>query len=363
MKLQILTLAILWILFSGCDPILGGPKDSGPTPSPVPSPTQTASPLPSPSPSPSPAPSPSPSPTQAPSPALLTAEVGTTPVNGTYVSATIPHGTGENITFTLTNSGGTTATSIAAASGGGLAAPFSFNGGAYPGIGGTCGTSLSAGSSCTLVLTFAPPAVASFTSSLTLAYSSGSNGLSWNVSLSGMGGANCSSLVTVASQSTLQTGSWVQNDNNNGFSASSGYATSFTLASAETLGSIGLYLYNHGASGLTGSISVAIESDSGLNSPSGTVLGANSGASLQVSALPSDMGAQRHNQTTATLASPLALSAGKYWIVLQAIGVSSSEQVTVWGASSGGDWLLQYYGYWYSVANSPSMAFSVQACQ
>jgi hypothetical protein len=43
--------------------------------------------------------------------------------------------------------------------------------------------------------------------------------------------------------------------------------------------------------------------------------------------------------------------------------VSSSEEITLWGASSGNNWLLQNYGYWFSVPYGPAMDFSVQACQ
>ncbi|MCY1083460.1 choice-of-anchor D domain-containing protein [Archangium lansingense] len=62
-------------------------------------------------------------------------------------------GTGVDHTFTLTNQGGVAATQMSGRNPGG---PFTFKGGAYPGTGGTCGTELARGASCTVVVTFAP---------------------------------------------------------------------------------------------------------------------------------------------------------------------------------------------------------------
>ena len=56
-------------------------------------------------------------------------------------------------TFTVVNGGAVSATRIGAA---GLAAPFTFTGGSYPGVGGTCGATLASASSCTLTVDFAP---------------------------------------------------------------------------------------------------------------------------------------------------------------------------------------------------------------
>ena len=60
-------------------------------------------------------------------------------------------------TFTVDNVGGTPSTSM---SGLGLAAPFSFKDGSYPGTGGSCGASLNNGAQCTIVVTYAPTASA-----------------------------------------------------------------------------------------------------------------------------------------------------------------------------------------------------------
>ncbi len=61
-----------------------------------------------------------------------------------------------NAPITITNSGTGTATQIQFAT---PASPFAFAGGSPPGTGGTCTSSLAAGESCTIVLTYTAPAV------------------------------------------------------------------------------------------------------------------------------------------------------------------------------------------------------------
>lgn len=73
-------------------------------------------------------------------------------------------------TFTVTNTGATNATSLLES---GLAAPFSFYGGAYPGTSGTCGASLNSGASCTLVVQFAPTGTGMASDVISLSYFDG----------------------------------------------------------------------------------------------------------------------------------------------------------------------------------------------
>ena len=80
------------------------------------------------------------------------------------VGATASH------TFTVVNRGGGEARGLAA---GTLPAPFAFAGGSYPGTGGTCGTSLAAGASCTLAVVFAPVAPETSHGALSLDYHDG----------------------------------------------------------------------------------------------------------------------------------------------------------------------------------------------
>jgi hypothetical protein len=72
--------------------------------------------------------------------------------------------------FTVTNVGVDVATAMM---GLGLAAPFSFQGGAYPGAGGTCAVTLAAAASCTVVVNFAPTFLSVFTDTLNLDYNDG----------------------------------------------------------------------------------------------------------------------------------------------------------------------------------------------
>src|SRR5665213_1068713 len=51
-----------------------------------------------------------------------------------------------------------------------IAAPFTFKGGAYPGTAATCGATLAAGGSCTVIVTYSPVTVAVHTATLTLNY-------------------------------------------------------------------------------------------------------------------------------------------------------------------------------------------------
>jgi uncharacterized delta-60 repeat protein len=74
-------------------------------------------------------------------------------------------------TFTVTNSGGATATSLAAGTPA-LAAPFVYVGNSYPG-GGTCGSSLAGSATCTLVVRFSPTAVGASSDTIRLSYNNG----------------------------------------------------------------------------------------------------------------------------------------------------------------------------------------------
>ncbi len=81
-----------------------------------------------------------------------------------------PLGSLNDFSFTINNSGGAAATSI---SGAGLAAPFSFKDGTYPGTGGTCGVSLAAGSNCSIIVTFSPSSAGSFSDTIEINYNDG----------------------------------------------------------------------------------------------------------------------------------------------------------------------------------------------
>jgi hypothetical protein len=88
----------------------------------------------------------------------------------TYDYGTRAVGTTTAHAFTVTNSGATPAGSLAAAA---LAAPFAFAGGSYPGTTGTCGTTLAAGASCTVIVAFAPTLAGAAAGTLHLDYDDG----------------------------------------------------------------------------------------------------------------------------------------------------------------------------------------------
>lgn len=101
------------------------------------------------------------------SPALLSISNG--PLYD-FGNATV--GSSVDFTFTLINSGPSTATALA---GSGLAAPFSFKGGSYPGAGGTCGAVLAASASCTIVVTFSPGTTGLLSDTVQIDYNDGAS--------------------------------------------------------------------------------------------------------------------------------------------------------------------------------------------
>jgi hypothetical protein len=87
-------------------------------------------------------------------------------------------------TFMVTNTGDAEATGINAVA---LPAPFRFAGGSYPGNGGDCTDALSSGSSCSLVVEYAPDAFGPSTSDLSLDYTTPVGAGTTAVSLAGTG--------------------------------------------------------------------------------------------------------------------------------------------------------------------------------
>src|SRR6266404_2250921 len=57
--------------------------------------------------------------------------------------------------------------------GAGVAAPFTFKGGTYPGTGGTCSASLAAAGTCTVVVTYSPVTIAIHTNTVVISYNDG----------------------------------------------------------------------------------------------------------------------------------------------------------------------------------------------
>jgi uncharacterized delta-60 repeat protein len=90
----------------------------------------------------------------------------------------------QSTTVMLTNSGQIAASSVSAQS---LSAPFSYKGGSFPGVGGTCGNSLAAGASCLVALSFTPTLGGTFSTPWTINYSSSGTAKTSTLQLQGVG--------------------------------------------------------------------------------------------------------------------------------------------------------------------------------
>ncbi len=92
--------------------------------------------------------------------------------------------------FTLSNSGSVNGTSL---SGSFDITQFSFKGGSFPGTGGNCTSTLSSGGNCSIVLTFKPTQVMTYTGTLTLTYNDGLRVQTEYKTLKGTGSATLNS--------------------------------------------------------------------------------------------------------------------------------------------------------------------------
>ncbi|MAV90582.1 MAG: hypothetical protein CL676_04120 [Bdellovibrionaceae bacterium] len=104
----------------------------------------------------------------------------------TYDFGTVANGASSNKTFTVTNSGSVSATAMG---GSGLASPFTFQGGTFPGTGGDCGSTLAAAATCTIVVTYAPTATGLHTDTISVDYNDGSAAQSATRDIQGTGAA------------------------------------------------------------------------------------------------------------------------------------------------------------------------------
>ncbi len=90
----------------------------------------------------------------------------------TFNFGSVANGSSNDKTFTLQNTGTFGASAM---TGNGLAAPYTFKGGTYPGSGGTCSTTLASSATCTIVVNFSPTASATHNGSINIDYSNGAN--------------------------------------------------------------------------------------------------------------------------------------------------------------------------------------------
>ena len=113
--------------------------------------------------------------TSAQSTSTATTGVGTAPATLTISDSNpfdygmVLNGYNRDYTFTVTNTGSVTASVM---SGSGLAAPYNWATGTYPG-GGSCGATLASSATCTVVVRFQPTATNTFAGTLTMNYNNG----------------------------------------------------------------------------------------------------------------------------------------------------------------------------------------------
>jgi hypothetical protein len=112
---------------------------------------------------------------------------GSTPATLAVTGSTSPAGTPVNgsntdMTFTVRNTGGAAATSLASSS---PSAIFRYKGSTYPGTGGNCSTTLNAGAQCTIVLQYSPSSTGSHSANLVIQYFNGNSSTNVTTALSG----------------------------------------------------------------------------------------------------------------------------------------------------------------------------------
>jgi len=103
-----------------------------------------------------------------------------------YSFGTLATGTTTNHIFFVTNAGTATATGMSST----LAAPFAYVSGGYPGASGTCSSTLLAGASCALNVSFKPTSTGTTMATMTIAYNDGAQTTAVMRDLSGKGTSN-----------------------------------------------------------------------------------------------------------------------------------------------------------------------------
>jgi len=109
-----------------------------------------------------------------------------------------------NVTLTLQNTGGATATTMSGAT---MSGHFNYATGSYPG-GGTCGGALTAGSSCTIILRFNPTTTGSLSDSITV---TAAGGVSATHNLSGTGTAPNTAILAIDESPLYDFGTYYMN--------------------------------------------------------------------------------------------------------------------------------------------------------
>lgn len=103
--------------------------------------------------------------------------------SGSHDFGNVSVGSSAEISLTLENKGKTEAKSLTPS----IELPFAYKGNAFPGTGGTCGSSLAPAATCRIIVTFSPDSIDDFTTNLTINYFNGNAGSSLQLTLDGAG--------------------------------------------------------------------------------------------------------------------------------------------------------------------------------
>ena len=143
-------------------------------------------------------------------------------------------GGGSSHTFTLTNDGGQTATAINPAP---MLPAFTFDGGPYPGVGGTCTGALDPGASCTLLVRFDPLALGPVDDQLHLDYNEGGAATSVMIAVLGAGAGSTVNLLQNgdAEQGGDPPMHWTEFPGTNGTSSTGAHGGSYSLQAEGTV--------------------------------------------------------------------------------------------------------------------------------
>jgi hypothetical protein len=231
--------------------------------------------------------------------------------SGNYAFTATKSGAATDLTLTLSNGGKGPASNLAmeltaTAANSDDTQPFVFKGGAYPGTGGTCTTSLGKGESCTVVISFAPVTAAyssaDYVGALAIGFNDGKNSQSKTFNLSGTGSLCNAGSEVVVSHTTINVGGASSTQ-----STATRFAQSFTLSADKDIKSIQLSQY-HGTSAFVSGVNVSIHADQSGH-PAATALATYSGN-------PTILSSQR-SWISYTMPTPVGATAGStYWIVV-----------------------------------------------
>jgi hypothetical protein len=272
-------------------------------------------------------------------------------------------GTSSDITVTVTNSGGTAATTLAGVFyinspiSLGDPDPFAFKGGVFPGTGGTCATTLEPGSSCTLVLTFAPLTPAYMSNDYTAAFVvnfndsvTALNGVILN--LAGTGSYCANGSTAVVQQTSISVGSAAALNATTQF-----VAQKITPATDQVIKKVLLSQYN-GVGTNVGMVNVGIYTDNS-GAPGTTAV-----ASVEASPV---IQTSSRSWITYTLDTPAVLTAGTvYWIVAKYIsltgGLTYVDKYTS-DAYTGGNYFYSNNSGTTWADNAPAdLSFQLEGC-